>query len=46
MQEKFFRSGKRTMEYKVKLTQEFIDEFEEICEYISSKLKIQMLQID
>lgn len=27
------------MEYKVKLTQEFIDEFEEICEYISNKLK-------
>ncbi len=27
------------MEYKVKLTQEFIDEFEEICRYISNKLK-------
>lgn len=27
------------MEYKVKLTREFIDEFEEICEYISNKLK-------
>lgn len=27
------------MEYKVKLTQEFIDEFEEICGYISNKLK-------
>lgn len=27
------------MEYKVKLTQEFIDEFEEICGYISNELK-------
>lgn len=27
------------MEYKVKLTQEFMDEFEEICEYVSNKLK-------
>lgn len=39
MQEKFLRSGKSNMEYKVKLADEFIEEFEEICEYISNKLK-------
>ena len=27
------------MEYKVKLTDQFLDEFEEICDYISNKLK-------
>jgi addiction module RelE/StbE family toxin len=27
------------MEYKVKLTEEFIEDFEEICEYISNELK-------
>ena len=27
------------MEYRVKLTDEFIDEIDEICEYITNKLK-------
>lgn len=27
------------MEYRVKLTEQFLEEFEEICEYISNKLK-------
>ena len=27
------------MEYRVKLTDQFLDEFEEICNYISNKLK-------
>ena len=27
------------MEYKIKLTDQFLDEFEEICNYISNKLK-------
>lgn len=27
------------MEYKVKLTNQFLDEFEEKCDYISNKLK-------
>ena len=27
------------MEYRVKLTDQFLDEFEEICDYISNKLK-------
>lgn len=27
------------MEYKVKLTNQFLDEFEETCDYISNKLK-------
>ena len=27
------------MEYRVKLTDQFWDEFEEICDYISNKLK-------
>ena len=27
------------MEYNVKLTDQFLDEFEEICDYISNKLK-------
>ena len=27
------------MEYRVKLTEEFLEEFEEICSYISNKLK-------
>ena len=27
------------MDYRVKLTDQFLDEFEEICDYISNKLK-------
>ena len=27
------------MEYRIKLTDQFLDEFEEICDYISNKLK-------
>lgn len=44
MLEKFLKSGRKNMEYKVKLTDQFLDEFEEICDYISNKLKIQMLK--
>ena len=39
MLEKFLRDGKRNMEYSIKLTDQFLDEFEEICGYISNKLK-------
>lgn len=39
MQEKFLKNGKENMEYKVKLTDQFLDEFEEISDYISNKLK-------
>ena len=38
MQEKFLKNGKKNMEYKVKLTNQFLDEFEEICNYISNQL--------
>ena len=27
------------MEYSIKLTDQFLDDFEEICDYISNKLK-------
>ncbi len=39
MQEKFLKNGKKSMEYSVKLANEFLDEFEGICDYISNKLK-------
>lgn len=39
MQEKFLKNGKKSMEYNVKLADEFIEEFEEVCNYISNKLK-------
>lgn len=39
MQEKFLRGGKRNMEYSIKLADQFLNEFEEICDYISNKLK-------
>lgn len=39
MQEMFLRSGKKSMEYKVKLTEEFLEEIEDVCDYISNKLK-------
>ena len=39
MLEKFLRDGKRNMEYSIKLADQFLDEFEEICDYISNKLK-------
>lgn len=39
MHEKFLRSGKNNMEYNIKLTEEFLGEIDEICEYISKKLK-------
>lgn len=38
MLEKFLKNGKKNMEYKIKLTDQFLDEFEEICDYISNKL--------
>ena len=39
MLEKSLKDGKKNMEYRVKLTDQFLDEFEEICDYISNKLK-------
>lgn len=39
MQEQFLRSGRKSMEYRVELTAEFLNEIDEICEYISKKLK-------
>ena len=39
MQGKFLRSGKRNMEYNVKLTEEFLGNIEEICDYITNILK-------
>ena len=39
MLEKFLKIGKKNMEYNIKLAEQFLDEFEEICEYISNKLK-------
>ena len=41
MQEKSLKSGKKRMEYNIKLSEEFLEEFEEICEYISFKLKAE-----
>ena len=34
-----FKGWKRNMEYSIKLADQFLDEFEEICDYISNKLK-------
>ncbi len=39
MLEKYLKDGKRNMEYSIKLADQFLDEFEEICDYISNKLK-------
>ena len=39
MPEKFLKNGRKNMEYRLKLTDQFLDEFEEICDYISNKLK-------
>ena len=39
MLEKFLKNGKKNMEYSIKLADQFLDEFEEICDYISNKLK-------
>lgn len=39
MLEKFLKNGKKNMEYRLKLTEQFLDEIEEICDYISNKLK-------
>lgn len=39
MLEKFLKNGKRNMEYSIKLADQFLEEFEEICDYISNKLK-------
>lgn len=39
MQEKFLRSGKKNMAYSIKLAEEFIEEMEEICNYIAINLK-------
>ena len=39
MQEKFSRSGKRNMEYSIKLTDEFLNEVDAICDYITNILK-------
>ncbi len=39
MQEKFLKNGKKNTEYNIKLADQFLEEFEEICDYISNKLK-------
>ena len=39
MQEMFLRSGKSNMEYNVNLTEEFLADIEEICDYITNILK-------
>ncbi len=39
MLEKSLKNGKRNMEYSIKLADQFLEEFEEICDYISNKLK-------
>ena len=39
MPEKFLKNGKKYMEYKIKLVDQFLIELEEICDYISNKLK-------
>lgn len=39
MQEMFLRSGRLNMEYNLKLTEEFLNEIDEICNYISTNLK-------
>ena len=39
MQEKFLKNGKKNMEYNIKFADQFLEEFEEICDYISNKLK-------
>lgn len=39
MQEKFLKNGKKNMEYNIKLTDSFLEEFEETCNYISEYLK-------
>ena len=39
MLEKFLKNGKRNMEYSIKLADQFLEEFEEICDHISNKLK-------
>ena len=39
MLEKFLKNGKKNMEYSIKLADQFLEEFEEICDYISNKLK-------
>lgn len=39
MLEKYLKDGKINIEYSIKLTDQFLGEFEEICDYISNKLK-------
>lgn len=39
MQDKFLKNGKKDMTYSIKLTEEFIEEIDEICDYISISLK-------
>ena len=39
MLERFLRSGKKNIEYNIIITDQFVDEFEEICNYISYTLK-------
>ena len=38
MQEGFLKSGRKSMEYNIKLTEEFLTEIENICNYISVDL--------
>jgi len=39
MQKRCLRNGKKSTEYKIKIAEEFLEEFDEICEYISINLK-------
>ena len=39
MQEKYLLNGKENMAYSIKFTEEFLEEINEICEYISTELK-------
>lgn len=39
MQKKFSKNGKKNTEYKIKLTEDFLEEIEEIYKYISNTLK-------
>lgn len=39
MQKKYLQNGRENMGYSIKFTEEFLEEIDEICEYISLNLK-------
>lgn len=41
MQKKFLRSGRQNMEYSIKFTGKCLNDIDEICKYISDKLKAE-----